>query len=61
MPEFTPEQIKEERIRRKRAWNRTLLLYYNTYNEIDVTYIKEPHEEFIKFYLNMIQEEMGHV
>jgi len=31
------------------------------YNEIDVTYIKEPHEEFIKFYTNTIQGETEHV
>ena len=31
------------------------------YNEIDVTYIKDPHEEFIKFYMNTIQGETKHV
>jgi len=31
------------------------------YNEIDVTYIKEPHEEFIRFYMNTIQGESEHV
>lgn len=31
------------------------------YNEMDVTYIKKPHEEFIKFYMNTIQGETEHV
>jgi len=31
------------------------------YNEMDVTYIKKPHEEFIKFYMNTIQGEAKHV
>ncbi len=31
------------------------------YNEIDVTYIKKPREEFIKFYMNTIQGETEHV
>lgn len=31
------------------------------YNEIDVTYIKNPHEEFISFYMNTIQGETEHV
>ncbi len=31
------------------------------YNEIDVTYIKNPYEEFIRFYMNTIQGETEHV
>ncbi len=39
------------------GWKDILFPYY----KIDVTYIKEPYEEFIKFYMNVIQGEMKHV
>ncbi len=34
---------------------------FSPYYEIDVTYIKEPHEAFVKFYTNTVQGEKKHV
>jgi len=35
--------------------------FFFPYYKIDVTYIKEPHEEFVKFYTNTMQGEKKHV
>ncbi len=45
----------------KETENTGLKDFFFPYYEIDVTYIKEPHEAFVKFYTNTVQGEKKHV
>ncbi len=45
----------------KATENTGLKDFFFPYYKIDVTYIKEPHEAFVKFYTNTVQGEKKHV